>query len=57
MEIILPSAGLCPGTGISFLAPVNAKDLLLLSFFLPKKCIGFLNFSLCLKLDSHFPYL
>lgn len=59
MENILPSAGLCPGTRISFLASVHSKELFLPSFFSPKKCVDFLNFSLCLclKLDSRFPYL
>lgn len=57
LENILPSLGLFLGARISFLACLQSKQPLLLSFFSPKECINFLNVSLCLKLDCRFPYL
>lgn len=57
LESILPSLGLFLGARISFLACLQSKQPLLLSFFSPKECINFLNISLCLKLDCRFPYL
>lgn len=57
LENILPSLGLFLGARISFLACLQSKQPLLLSFFSPKECINFLNISLCLKLDCRFPYL
>lgn len=57
LENILQSLGLFLGARISFLACLHSKQPLLLSFFSPKECINFLNISLCLKLDWHFPYL
>lgn len=57
LEIILPSLGLFLRARISFLACLQSKQPLLLSFFSSKECINFLNISLCLKLDCRFPYL